>query len=652
MRFIKRQLARILWKVHTKLRMPAERAYRNYLAPQQPKEEPKRAAVHPVLTQEEQERLQSAVSLSFCGDLILLRDMVENARTPQGGYDFSEMFRHVAPYWKSVDLSVGVFEGPLAGAEAGYSDSCLGDGIPLHLNFPDEYAKAVHDAGIGLVTTAHNHVLDKGEEAVSRTLDILEQSGLQHFGSYRNAEERAQVKIVSVKGRRIAFLGFTYGCNRYKEDYFFTPEHSHLTRRLVPPDSPNLERCRAAVAADFAAAKAAEPDLIVAMPHMGREFYHEPDSYQRYWTDFMVEQGADIIMGDHPHCVQPIEWRKRGQDNVLISYCPGNLVSSATKKDGDASMLVEAYLNPETGKPFAAAVVPLYAYSRAYVNKGANYRVCPLYDALQDADFMASVSRLEECRMHEVQRIVTGAALGQEISADQRAPRYYSFAAGGYKRMPLQLPEEWCRAVQDSPLLRRMAQAKRIRIIGDDITAGTHNGGFGWQEPLTALLPATELSIDAAEGATAASAAADTAPLGDTAADFYILALGSNDIRRTPDTDGAAIARHITATAERIAAAAPSAGLLIIAPWAAHECDPESPVPAQERASRMKDCTAALQRFCQERGCCFSNPNPAVRAVLAERFHGFYMLDQAHPNADTGIRLFCQAVLTNFSSPS
>lgn len=651
MRFIKQTLARFLWKVHCKLRPLAERAYRGYLMPP-PEPTPAESAptIHAVLTEAERKRLKSAVSLSFCGDLILLRDMVENARTPQGGYDFSDMFRHVAPYWKSVDLAVGVFEGPLAGEEAGYSNSCLGDGIPLFLNFPDEYAKAVREAGIGLVTTAHNHVLDKGEAAVSRTLSVLEQSGLQHFGSYRNAEERQQVKVVTIKGKRIAFLGFTYGSNRYKDDYFFTPEHCHLTGKLVKPNSPLLEQCKAAVAADFAAAKATKPDLIVAMPHMGREFYHEPDAFQRFWTDFMVEQGADIIMGDHPHCVQPVEWRKRGQDDVLISYCPGNLVSSAIKKDGDASMLVEAYLDPETAKPIAAAVVPLYAYSRAYANKGANYQVRPLYDALQDTGFMATISRSEERRMHEVLSIVTRAALGCTISADQRSRRYFSLAQGGYRRLPVHVPEPWQSKAKTSPLLQRLQQAKHIRFIGDDVTAGSHNGGFGWQEPLTALLPDSVLSFHASAGAMAADTAADAA-LGNTAADVYVIALGSNDIRFTPETNGGTIARNIAALAEQAVQRAPGAMILLIAPWAAHECDPASPLSATERRARLRDCTAALQQICQEQGYGFSDPNPGIRAALAERFHGYYMLNQAHPNADTGIRLFCEAVLTAYSTP-
>ena len=168
--------------------------------------------LHPVLASGEQAALQRAIRLSFCGDLILLRDAAENGcNETTGEYDFSPMFKEVEEYWKSADLAVGVFEGPMAGADRGYSSSIVVDRIPLHLNYPDCFAQNIKDAGIGLVTTANNHLMDMGAEGALRTLDVLDRVGLDHLGSYRNQEEHDAVKVRTVRGKRIAFLAYTYG---------------------------------------------------------------------------------------------------------------------------------------------------------------------------------------------------------------------------------------------------------------------------------------------------------------------------------------------------------------------------------------------------------------------------------------------------------
>lgn len=637
---MKHYLARLLWKIHTRLKPIAERAHRRYLTP--PPTAPAPPRIHAKLTERQRETLDTAIRLSFCGDLILLRDMVENARTADGTYDFTEMFARVSPYWKEADAAIGVFEGPLAGEEAGYSNSCLGDGIPLYLNFPDSYADAVKAAGITLVTTAHNHVLDKGEEAVSRTLDVLDAAGLEHFGSYRNPQERETVKIVTIKGKRIAFLGFTYGSNRYPDPYFFTEEHRHITRKLVKPDSPLLAECQAAVAADFARAKAQHPDLIIAMPHMGREFFHQPDAFQRFWTDFMVAQGADIIMGDHPHCVQPVEWRKRGEDNVLICYCPGNLVSSAIAKDGDASMLAEAYLDPQTGKPVAAAVIPLYAYSGAYAKLGANYQVMPVYDALTRPELANTFSRYEERRIEEVQRLVTQAALGVEIGPDQAQKRYICFADGIYRRGPVAplAPEH----TVGHPFADAFAQAQGMTFINDAISAGTENGGYAWHEPLAAAYPQAQITAYTPEKALEQIRRCEL-----PAADITVIAAGSQDIRMGKAT--ADICRDLTELAQKLKENAPDTRLIITAPWSTHPCDPAAPTTAEERAVAHRAVTQELAQWCAKHNAVFCDPNPHIERERSARFYGYYMLRQHCPNAGRGIRLFSEAFLHSLHTP-
>ena len=642
---VKRTLARILWKLHTRLGRLAEKARRRYLQEPAPRE-PRAPRVPQTATPQQRETVANALCLSFCGDLILLRDMVENARRRDGGYDFSPMFQYVAPYWKEADLAVGVFEGPMAGEAAGYSDSCLGDGIPLHLNFPDEFAHALKAAGIGLVSTAHNHVLDKGAQAIPRTLQVLEEAGLGHFGSHRSAEESLRVKTVCLGSVKIAFLGFTYGCNYYTDDYFFSPEHRHETHRLVRLPNPRLEECKAAVAAAFARARALNPDLIVAMPHMGREFTHQPNDTQLFWVDFMIEQGADIIMADHAHCVQPVEWRKRGKDDVLVSYCPGNLLSSATGRDGDASMLVEAYIDPHTRRPVAAGIVPLFAHSRAYAGGHAGFRALPIYDALTNPELGSRLSRRDELRIREAHHVITSSALGVDLQSHRLERRYFTFPGCGYRSNPAPaLPPEDLPA--DSPLVQAMQSAGRALFIGGNVTSGAAVGGYGWFEPLAAAFPQLRAERFIPAHGTAFCAAAQAHEIAAAQAELFVLALGMQDIcSHAPDTcamTAQAYVQSIRTVTSCIAARHPQARIILIAPWPTHPQDPACPLGPEEKQALHRDFCAALQDFADAAALQLLNPGPAIERERAAGFWGCCMLNQTLPNAQAGVPLYARA---------
>lgn len=574
--------------------------------------------------------------------------MVENARQANGGYDFSPMFQWVSPYWKEADLAVGVFEGPMAGEAAGYSTSRLGDGVPLYLNFPDEYASSVKEAGIGLVSTAHNHVLDKGVEAIPRTLEVLEKAGLQHFGSNRSNAESERVKVICLHGVKIAFLGFTYGSNYYQDDYFFSPEHRHETRKLVDQQSPFIEECKNAVAADFQRAKAQKPDLIVAMPHMGEEFRHQPDEFQLFWVDFLVKQGADIIMADHPHCVQPVEWRKLGGKDVLISYCPGNLLSSAIGRDGDASMLVEVYVDRQTHRPVAAGIVPLYAYSQAYLNHGAGFCALPIYDALSTPELQERLSRRDELRIKEALHIITKSALGVDLQNHCVERRYLTFPGCGYRRNPVpalppaDLPSE-------SPMVHALQQAGKVLFIGDDVTSGISIGGLGWHEPLTAAFPHLSTASFVPEHGTALGAAKQAEEISAVQADVYVIALGMQDICKhaveSCAMTGEDYIHAINSIVSSISAKQPQSRIMLLTPWASHPCDRSCPLAAEEKQALHRTFCEALLRFAKDNNLCCIDPNPYIDFERSARFWEYYMLNQTLPNAQAGVPLYARAVV-------
>jgi poly-gamma-glutamate capsule biosynthesis protein CapA/YwtB (metallophosphatase superfamily) len=126
------------------------------------------------------------------------------------------MFKYTSRHFHESDFSIGVYEGPSAGNNTSFSNSNYDDGIPIALNYPDEFAEAVKKAGIDLVTTANNHLLDKGINGAIRTLNILDKYNLKHLGSYRNQEEKNKIKILNIKGVNIAFLAYTSFVNKMK----------------------------------------------------------------------------------------------------------------------------------------------------------------------------------------------------------------------------------------------------------------------------------------------------------------------------------------------------------------------------------------------------------------------------------------------------
>lgn len=393
----------------------------------------RRDTFYPFLSEEQESTIKKAIRITFTGDLILLKDMVENGYNPDTGhYCFDSMFKYVKDYYDQADYNIGVFEGPVAGAHKGYSTSCFNDGIPIYLNFPEEYAQAVKRAGFDMVTLANNHMLDQGVDGLYATLDVFDRLGLSHTGVYRDEQEKSVVTMVDIRGKKVVLLPYTYGSNYHKTDFFFQEENRHLSRIIVAPDNKYIKETLESVRKDFQEAKRLQPDAIIVIPHMGKQFRHTPDEYQKFWCNFFAENGADIILSDHPHAVQPIEWMTVHDRKTLVVHCPGNFVNSYTKRDGDASMIVECYLDPDTGKPIASACIPIYAYCKYGKGEKENYCGIPVFTMLQNKDIV--FGKYEYDRVCEVHKLVTKVAMGIDIKIEDLKERYYCLPDIGYVR--------------------------------------------------------------------------------------------------------------------------------------------------------------------------------------------------------------------------
>ena len=592
--------------------------------------------IYPIMDQQQTSSIDGAIRLTYIGDLILLREMVDRAKLSDGRYDFTSMFTHVKNRFEGSDFVLGVLEGPLAGDKYPYSTSNYGDGIPLRNNFPDSYASAIKDAGIDFVTTATNHLMDCGITGVIRTLDELDRQGIEHTGTYRNKGEHDGIKLVDVNGHKVAILAYTYGSEYCKTDFFFTGNGCSLTRVLVSKTSPYYSSCRSAVLADFKKVRALNPELIVVMPHIGDEFLHAPNKMQRFWVNFFVEEGADLVLADHPHAVEPIEWIRNSKGTwSLAVYCPGNFINSYTHNDGDASMLVDIYLDRISMRPIAAGITPIFAYGR----ENENYVAWPigefLSQALQEPNRI-SISDVKRCK--EVNKIVTKSALGVSLPFHNLQDRYFTFPNVGYVRQKVApLGVELCKS---SAMIRAITGANCICFVGDSITEGTKNGGYGWYEPIAEGFPQKQFSRFAKGGETSLWIRDNASAIAAIHADLYVIAIGCNDIRYRNSTVCAMTPEEYIDNLSVLVGKIDEAKFVFIAPWYSRTFDPYCKIPLDEKKTVYEEYTKALKEYSEKIGALFVNPNSVLDI---EDKHRDVLVDHIHPDANEGIRAYAAA---------
>lgn len=243
------------------------------------------------------------------GDLLYHDGLYMSAQKADGSYDFSENFTYVKDWLHQGDLVLGDFEGTIR------SDYPLG-GYPL-FNAPEAVVPAIKDAGYQVVDLAHNHILDSGLEGVFTTAKAFEDHGISPVGIYTHKNrDKAPILIKEVKGIKIAILAYSYGFNGLESNL----SHKEIDHHLSTFDEEKMK-------AEIEQAEK-EADITVVMPQTGIEYQLEPNVEQVELYHKMVDWGADIIFGGHPHVVQPSEILEKDGQKKLIIYSMGNFISN------------------------------------------------------------------------------------------------------------------------------------------------------------------------------------------------------------------------------------------------------------------------------------------------------------------------------------
>ena len=601
--------------------------------------------IYRVMDLQTQDKYNKSFHLLFCGDLILLEDQVKNAFNGKD-YDFTPCFEYTKKYISSTDFAVGVFEGPLGGTSKSYSQSNYYDGKELYLNFPDEFADAVKEAGFDLVTTANNHLLDMGEDGVDRTIRVLKEKGLDFTGSYINEIQKGaeRVKIIEKDSIRMAFLAYTYGVNNYDTEQILESDLRHRTSFLVGKGSPHYAAVKESVRKDFEKAKSYKPDLIIVLPHWGTQFADKADAFQKTWQQNFLDFGADIIFGDHTHSVQPMEMKEVNGKMTYTLFCPGNYANIYREHNGDASALVELAIDRETKKIIAGSVIPMWTES-AY---RGNYRALPIWDILTNEKLGREISTHDIKRVDEVTQHITKTMLGTKLGVDSVQERLF-FDEKGFLRKKadsLALSDEMRSGIM-YPLLKN---AKTVCFIGDSITEGTKNGGIPWYEPIEYLISGSIKNISV--GGCTTKMLLEKKMLQEivsAGADLYVVAIGTNDIRYRDSTICAMNVEEYITCLQKLQSTIlennPNTKFVFIAPWISIDGDLNSKLSYPEKIAMNLEYTEALKKWSENNRTFFIDANGEISVALAFYPNSRYLIDYIHPNGREGIRLYSESVM-------
>ena len=259
------------------------------------------------------------IDLLFAGDIMQHEAQLKMAREENGSYSFSYCFRHIKELVKSADISIANLETTIGkGGYSGYPSFCA----------PDGFLYAVKEAGFSTLLFANNHCMDKGRRGALHTLDMLDSLHIAHCGVYRNAKEREEryPLIIDKMGVRVEILNYTYSTNG---------------REIPHPIVVNLID-KEVIARDIQAAKENAPDAIIACMHWGDEYVSLPPQRIKELSDWLLAEGVDHIIGNHPHVVQPIEIRESQStpDRNVVAYSTGNLVSNMSLRRTDGGIMI------------------------------------------------------------------------------------------------------------------------------------------------------------------------------------------------------------------------------------------------------------------------------------------------------------------------
>ena len=298
---------------------------------------------------------EKRMSLISVGDILIHESVYKDAEKEDGTYDFHYMFTDIEPIIKKYDLKFCNQESNIGGKTLGIS------GYPS-FNSPDEIGDELVNLGFNLISLANNHTLDKGQDAALYSNSYWKSKNVNFAGSYSGVEERNEVKIYEQNGIKYAFLAYTTISNaKVRKDYL-------LNMYSAAKAKVDIEKVKDQV------------DVILVSMHWGVEDTNTPTESQRQIADYLSSLGVNMIIGHHPHVVQPVEY----VNDTLVIYSLGNFISNQLSIDlnnGIGLMYGIDIVVDDNGVRFENEYKELVL---SYAEKSTNFKVIP-FSKLKDS---------------------------------------------------------------------------------------------------------------------------------------------------------------------------------------------------------------------------------------------------------------------------
>lgn len=346
----------------------------------------------------------TTINMAFTGDIMCHNTIYNDAyNASTQTYDFSYIFENIKYYIQTADIAVGNLETTFAGSAKGYSS------YPT-FNTPESLAFNLKKVGFDVLSTANNHCYDSGYKGIESTINYLDEADISHTGTYKSEEDQNKILLKNVKGMQIAFLSFTYGTNGIT-----VPSDKTYSVNLIDKEL---------ILKQLSLAKEQNPDLICVSMHWGIEYQTSPNSEQKELTDLLFQNGADIIIGNHPHVLQSMEKREitledGSTKDVFVVYSLGNFLADQTKTYTRNSVILNLNITKDVEGKISinsATYTPIYTYKNK-ASSSRKFKIIDLentissYEAGYDTSIGKNVYQTFKNELDNIKKII-----GEEIN--------------------------------------------------------------------------------------------------------------------------------------------------------------------------------------------------------------------------------------------
>jgi len=299
--------------------------------------------------------IEDEITLFFCGDIMQHAPQITSAYNPAtGDYEYLKTFQYIAPLWTGADFVIANLETTLSNKNF--------SGYP-RFRSPWQLARDLKMAGVTTLVTANNHSCDQGHEGIKETLYYLDSLGIPHTGTFLDstAYRKGHPLYLEKRGFKIALLNYTYGTNGL-------PIPQGTVVSLI-----DTNRIRQ----EIRQARADSATHLIAFMHWGYEYHSRPNKYQQTLAHWLHAQGVEIIIGAHPHVVQPIRYLTTGTDTTgILAYSIGNFISNQQNPGTQGGIALQLQISRHRNSRYRARYLNHYTI-RHHENDKKRYYVLP-----------------------------------------------------------------------------------------------------------------------------------------------------------------------------------------------------------------------------------------------------------------------------------